>query len=103
MAAVMRSTLPSGTSAGSMSSAVETSNLTWPLVCSLLRSDRAVVIMPSDGSRAIVFSKLCAMAKVAMPGPHPTSSAFSSLPPVDVWCEMMSSYRAWLYFGRCWA
>lgn len=91
VAAVIRSTLPAGTRAGSMSSAVDTSNLTLPLICSWLRKDRAVLIMPSEGSRPIVLSKLCAMAKVAVPGPQPKSIAFSSLPPVDVWCEMMSS------------
>lgn len=55
------STLESGTKAGSMSSAVETSNLiVWPgLVFTDSDSSeaRAVVIIPSDGSRPITLVK----------------------------------------------
>lgn len=86
-----------------MSSAVDTSNLTLLLICSRLRKDLAALTMPSEGSRPIVLSKVRAMAKVAVPGPQPKSNAFSSLPPVEVWCETMLSKRALLYFKRCWA
>lgn len=92
------STLESGTKAGLMSSAVETSNLTvWPgsvFTDSESSEARAVVTIPSDGSRPITFVKYWASLKVAIPGPQPRSTTVSSFPPVEVWCERMLSYKA---------
>lgn len=72
-----------------MSSAVETSNRILSFSCSDSdsRSERAVAIIASPGSRPTTLLNVSASLKVAMPGPHPTSTTLSSLPPVDVWYE----------------
>src|SRR5690625_206617 len=74
VAAVMRSTVPSGTGGERLdprSSAVEMSKRIGSVDEEPPR-DRAVVIIPSDGSNPMACVKRGARARTTFPGPHPT-------------------------------
>jgi hypothetical protein len=88
--AVMRSTLESGMGGERCeprSSAVEMSKRRLGCVVEV----RAVLIMPSEGSRPITFVKWGARARAVVPGPQPMSRRVSRWPPVEVWWSMTVS------------
>ena len=94
--AVMRSTLRSsigGERCHPRSSAVEISKRIGSDVDEAPTKERALLIMPSDGSRPIARVNCGASAWAAVPGPQPTSRRVLSLPPVEVWWSMMVLYR----------
>lgn len=57
--------------------------------------ERAVSIMPSEGSRPRTCLKCGARARAVVPGPQPTSRRVSSFPSVEVWWSMI----VWNSFG----
>jgi len=92
VAAVMRSTLESGMgdeSWGPRSSAVETSKRIGWEVDEAPPRDRAVLIIPSEGSMPMAWVKRGASSRMAVPGPQPTSRMVMSWPPLEVLWSMM--------------
>ena len=93
----MRSTLESSTGGercDPRSSAVEISKRMGSDVDEAPARERAVLIMPSEGSMPIAWANCGAMARAAVPGPQPTSIMVLSWPPVEVWWLMIVLYRS---------
>lgn len=96
VAAVMRSTLESGMGDESWeprSSATEISKRMGWEVDEAPPRDRAVLIIPSEGSMPMAWVKRGASSRMAVPGPQPTSRMVISWPPVEMWWSMMVWYR----------
>ena len=72
-------------------SAVETSKRMGSEVDVTPPRERAVLIMPSEGSRPMTLAKCEASARAALPGPQPMSRRVESWPPVEV-CWLMTAW-----------